>query len=187
MTQNRWRIGFVSVSVSILILAAGCTGTDFIDSGNSNVSFEIVATGATIEPYDCIQWLFFELWVRPLDGTCAEDSEDAGDLCLSNADCDPLPQETGTCVGSEAIELVGGFGIEVDANLGAGNILGGDCTPTLDAGGKCDGVSEVTANGIEQTLCFDSIECGHCDMPVNGILKLSCDVDADCGVRRLRS
>ncbi len=169
MTHNRWQVGFVAVS---LILAAGCTGTDFIDSGNSNVSFEIVAVGTTSQPYDCLQWAFGDLRLRPLDGTCAADSVNAGDPCLSTTDCAPLPGQTGTCVGSESFEILGNFGILVVASPEPGNILGGDCTATIDAGGVCEGLFV----GPDQVRCFVATECGFCEQA-----ETPCDTDADCG------
>ena len=175
MKQNRWQIGFLSVSIPFLLLAAGCTGTDFIDSGNSNVSFEIVTVGSTSQPYDCIQWAFGDLRLRPLDGTCAADSVNAGDPCLSTTDCDPLPGQTGTCVGSESLELVGDFGILVVASPAAGNILGGDCNPTIDAGGICEGLFELVMGVDTAVPCFVATECGFCEQA-----ETPCDTDADC-------
>jgi len=171
MKQNRWQIGFAWASIPVLVLAASCTGTDFIDSGNSNVFFEIVAVGSTSQPYDCVQWVFGDLKLRPLDGTCAADSVNAGDPCLGTTDCDPLPGESGTCVLSEANELLGDDGILVVANPDPGNILGGDCAPTIDAGGVCEGLFV----GPDQVRCVDATECGFCEQA-----ETPCDTDADC-------
>ena len=172
MRHNRWQIGFLSMSVPVLLFAAGCTGTDFVGSGNSNVSFEVVTVGSTSQPYDCLQWAFGDLRLRPLDGTCAADSVNAGDPCLSTTDCAPLPGQTGTCVGSESFEILGNFGILVVASPEPGNILGGDCTPTIDAGGVCEGLFV----GPDAVRCFVATECGFCEQA-----ETPCDTDADCG------
>ena len=123
MSQHRWQIGIVSLGIAALFLAAGCTSTDFIDSGNSIVSFELVAVGAGSQSFDCVQWGLGELKLRPLDGLCGADSLNAGDPCLGTTDCVPKPGETGTCLNSEANELIGNDGILVPASPEPGNIL----------------------------------------------------------------
>lgn len=173
MRQNRRQIGFVSICTLALLLAAGCTGTDFLDNGNSTVAFEIVAVGSSniSKVYDCVQWRFGDLVIRPLDGTCGPTSINPGAACFKVSDCPPLVEdEPGTCDNSSAAELVEGDGIFVKAGDIPGNILGGDCNPTIDAGGKCEGL-------VPQVLCVDDSDCGFCEQNPNP----PCSTDADCG------
>lgn len=169
MRQNRWSIGLVSTCTLCLMLAAGCTGTDVLDNGNSTVSFEITTVGATNIPYDCVRWGFGELLIRPLDGTCGPNSVNPGEPCLNVSDCPPLPGQVASCQNSSAGELLPGNGIEVLPNPPPGDILGAGCNPTIDAGGKCAGLTP-------QTLCTDNSDCGFCEQDPNP----PCSTDADC-------
>ncbi len=201
MSQHRWPIVFVSL---VLLLAADCPGTDFIDSGNSNVHFEIVTVGTGSEteaPYDCIQWAFGDLRLRPLDGTCATDSVNSGAPCFSSSDCEPLDKMS-TCVGSEANELLGNDGIEVLAAPQPGNILGGNCSPTVTAGGVCEslfclpGTPGAGANNpnppptLVNSICLGGsttfqvrcpeTECRFCQNSDGLGNPVPCATDADC-------
>ena len=161
MKRYGWQIGTLLVSTVILLPAAGCTNSEILSSGNSILSFQVVTSGMTVQTYDCIQWKFGDLRVRPLDGTCsAADSNNPGAPCLNGNDCDPIPPSAvqGSCEGSAAGEVNDGDGIQVLSSPEAGTILGGVCVTTTAAGGSCDGLFE----GGQADTCTTDSDCGFC-------------------------
>ncbi len=115
----------------VVVVAAGCTGTDFLATGNSTVRFEIVLQGTTVGDYDCVIFEFERINVRPINGTCAADSANPGDQCFSSVDC-LAGSGPGTCEGSDAEGLIPQDGIKVvtQEQTVPGNLTNGPCTPT---------------------------------------------------------
>jgi len=132
MIRNCRQILLLVLALTMALAAAGCTGTDFLVTGNSSLRIEIVLEGATTQTYDCIEIELENLYVRPLDGTCGADSVDAGEPCLGSDDCAP-GSGTGTCEDSNAGEVIGDAGILVvdEADTVRGNLTGGDCNAAV--------------------------------------------------------
>jgi len=134
MIRNCRQILLLSLALAVALFAAGCTGADFLATGNSPLRIEIALEGTTAQTYDCIEIEVEDVFVRPLDGTCGADSTDAGEPCLGADDCAP-GSGTGTCEGSSAGEVIGSNGIRIvgQADTVRGNLTGGDCDATLDS------------------------------------------------------
>jgi len=130
MTGKGSRFGLFLAFAGMLV-AAGCTGTDVLETANQSLQIEVAFAGQPDPPYDCVDLQLGSVYVRPLDGNCAPDSpENAGGPCLSTIDCG-----TGECLGSAANELIGASGIEVvNGNITLkGNLTGGACVASIDA------------------------------------------------------
>jgi hypothetical protein len=110
------------------VAASGCTGTDFLESGNSPVRIQVVAMPGFQGEFDCVMLELNSVRFRPLTGTCGADSapEDVGQPCHTVSDC-----PGGTCVGSTTEDLIGDAGISVweaeDSVLG--DLWNGPCAP----------------------------------------------------------
>jgi len=118
------------VAACLALAAAGCTGSNLLPTGNSQVEFEVevINTENTSIDWDCINVLIGSLVLRPLDGVCAPPSSNAGDLCLGPVDCIGGPCEDG----SANPVIPGGINIQSGNGSDAGNVLGEDCTlPSL--------------------------------------------------------
>ena len=125
MTRSRSWIGVLLAS-GLILTAAGCTGTDFLNTGNATVRVEAVAVGTPIGDFDCLIFELDEMKIRPLDGICDDGSANPDDPCLNNSDCTP-----GACVGSNAAGVIGNNGIiaVLSADTSQGDLWDGPCAP----------------------------------------------------------
>jgi len=130
MTGRRFWIGALGAA-GLVLTAAGCTGTDFLNTGNANVRLEVAAVGTPSEEIDCLIFELEEVRVRPLDGLCGTDSSQPDKPCLKDSDC-PAGTGPGTCVGSNATEVVPNSGIVVAlaSNTEQGDLWNGPCEST---------------------------------------------------------
>ena len=104
MTRISKRIALTAL-VATICLAAGCTGTDTLSTGNVTLSFATTTTNPSATNYACVLLNIQRLSLRIFDGTCSND----GSFCGDDGDC----TVGGTCEEALADEVIqpDGFGI----------------------------------------------------------------------------
>jgi len=128
MTRSRSWFG-VLLAAGLTLTVAGCTGTDFLNSGNAVVRVEVVAVGTPVEDFDCLLFELNNVSIRPLDGLCGAGSANEGEPCLRDSDC-PSGSGVGACEGSNASAVIPNAGIVAVLNddTVVGDLLSGGCT-----------------------------------------------------------
>lgn len=169
MSMDWRRIVISALAVSVIAVAAGCPGTETLDSGTQQLIFEVLLSGNTTKPYDCHTWRLSEFTLRPLDGTCVG-GNNPDDPCLNDTDCD-----MGVCEGSSASELITNDEIEVFVQNQRGNLPSGPCESTLTYNGTCQTPNFPAVPCVDDTPC--PLDIGD---PFNHCLnKLATSVDTD--------
>ena len=127
MRRNGWWVATLLAS-ALAIAAGGCTDSQMLDSGTTDVRFEFVAVGDTIQDFDCALINVGSIKLFPLDGLCDVDSTNAGDPCFTSTSC-----IGGTCEGSSAADIITPNGVFVieGTSLPKGNLYGTACDATL--------------------------------------------------------
>jgi len=121
--------GQVMAVTAALVLSAGCTGTDVLDTGNELVVVEVVVEGSTAQSWECVNQTFQAMDVRLLDGECSPASANPGAACLVTGDC-----PGGDCVVPDIQFVVRG------GNAAKFNLTGQACAPAF---GKCQPMAQT--------------------------------------------